>query len=163
MPEPCPGCHARFDALGGPTDPYGGASAACWRAYGDVLAREFSDPAYFAAHQWSAHAYLAQHPSRRSRAAVQSVYVHLVALQLLVERGLPAATVGRALARLTASRPSFAWLTPPEDRGAVDVTHLAGAPGPEEHEARARRWAEAVWQAWAAHHATIRTLASTLL
>ena len=52
----------------GPTHPYYGCSPACWARYGEVLAREFQDPAYFGLHQLTVDAYAVQHPGSRSGA-----------------------------------------------------------------------------------------------
>jgi hypothetical protein len=161
--EPCPGCGLLLEAVAGPTDAYGGASAACWRLYGDVLSREFSDASYFASNQLSAHAYMAQHPSQSSRAAVQSVWVHLAALQLRLERDAPVDVVARAMARLTAAQPTYEWLDPPASRGDVTVREIAAARDAEEHANVTRRWAAAVWYAWQAHHEAIRAVAATAL
>jgi len=49
--EACPGCGALLPVENGPTHPYMRSSPACWARYGEVLAREFGDPAYFALHQ----------------------------------------------------------------------------------------------------------------
>jgi hypothetical protein len=160
MAQPCPGCRLELEPFDGPTDAYGGASPACFRLYGELLAREFSDPAYFASHQLSGHAYMVQHPSRRSRAAVQSVWVHLVALHLRLERAASIPVVGRTMARLTASRPHFEWLEPPADRGAVTVRDVLAARDAAEHAELARRWASSVFQAWSMHHEVIRRLAA---
>ena len=46
--EACPGCGALLPVENGPTHPYMRSSPACWARYGEVLAREFGDPAYFA-------------------------------------------------------------------------------------------------------------------
>jgi hypothetical protein len=163
MTDRCPGCGLALAPFAGPTDAYGGASAACFRLYGDVLAREFSEPAWFASHQLSAHAYMAQHPSSSSRAAVQSVWVHLGALQLLLERDAAADVVARAMSRLTATQPTYEWLDPPASRGDITVREVAAARDADEHAKLTRRWADAVWQAWREHHDAIRALAATAL
>ena len=106
---------------------------------------------------------MAQHPSRSSRAAVQSVWVHLVALQLRLERDAPVDVVARAMARLTAAQPTYEWLDPPPSRGDVTVREVAAARDAEEHANVTRRRADAVWQAWRAHHDAIRAVAATAL
>lgn len=47
----CTGCKARFRDMEGPTHPYMESSPGCWAAFGDVLAREYSDPVYFEVHR----------------------------------------------------------------------------------------------------------------
>lgn len=44
--ETCPGCGLRLKRVEGPTDPYSGASASCWAAFGEVLSREFQELSY---------------------------------------------------------------------------------------------------------------------
>lgn len=44
--EKCDDCGVTLPAVEGPTHAYLGASPACWALYGEVLAREYSDPAY---------------------------------------------------------------------------------------------------------------------
>lgn len=84
----CPGCAACFPDTPGPTHPYMESSSGCWAAFGDVLAREYSDPVYFDIHRLSVDAYAVQHPGRPSRQSIQSVGVHLVRLHLFLEQGL---------------------------------------------------------------------------
>src|SRR4051794_24590014 len=103
MKSRCPGCAVELDQLEGPTDPYGAASPACWAVFGIVMAREFSGEAHFASHRLSVDAYMAQHPSQSSRAAVQSVWLHLVGLHLVLERQSAPSYVARLLGQL--SRP----------------------------------------------------------
>ena len=157
----CPGCGVELPVRDGPTDLYGGASAACWALYGEVLAREFSDAKHFAVHRLSVDAYMAQHPSQVSRAAVQSVWVHLAGLHLVLDRCLPAPRVGRMLARLT--HRNFEWLEPPLSRGASNVAQVAVAAEAEEHLQAVERWARETWQAWALHHAAVRALVAQLV
>jgi hypothetical protein len=41
--------------------------------YGEMLAREYGDPAYFRVHQLTVDTYAVQHPGPRERRAIQSV------------------------------------------------------------------------------------------
>lgn len=88
----CPGCGARFPAFDGPVHEYMESSAGCWRAFGEVLAREYGNPKLLAIHRLSIDAYAVQHPGGASRQAVQSVGVHLARLCLFLERGLGSAS-----------------------------------------------------------------------
>jgi|GEM_PF-3222924 len=47
---------------------------------------------------------------------------------------------------------SFPNLTPPDDRGRITVADVVDALGPEEHQKRVMQWAQAVWNAYRAHH-----------
>ena len=53
----CPGCRLVLPAQDGTTHPYIGSSTACWALFGDVLAREFQDPAYFRLYQLTVDTY----------------------------------------------------------------------------------------------------------
>ncbi len=157
MKSRCPGCAVELDGIDGPTDPYGGSSPACWAAYGIVMARAFSDEGHLTARRLSVDAYMAQHPSRGSRAAVQSVWVHLVGLCLVIERGVAPTHVARVMAQLTRFKRASDWLEPPLLEG-ITAKDVASATGPEEHAQATRRWAEFVWGAWRPHYAAIRAL-----
>jgi hypothetical protein len=122
------------------------------------MAREFSGEGYFTARRLSVDAYMAQHPSRVSRASAQSVWVHLVGLCLVIERGVAPTHVARAMAQLTRFKRAFDWLEPPFLDG-ITAKDVASATAPEEHAQATRRWAEFVWGAWRLHRAAIRTLA----
>jgi hypothetical protein len=134
-----------------------GSSPACWAAYGEVLAREYSDPAYFQVHRLSVDAYAVQHPGRPGPQAIQSVAVHLIRLCLLLERGLPMARANDAMLKASEREDLYVWLEPPASRGSVTVGDVAGAQEPDAHMAVVRRWAVSAWQAWEPHHGTIRS------
>jgi hypothetical protein len=158
MKSMCPGCALELEALEGPTDPYGASSPACWAAYGIVMAREFSGEEHFASHRLSVDAYMSQHPSRVSRAAVQSVWLHLVGLCLVLERRATPDYVGRVLRQLSRPKRQFDWLDPPP-LGGLTVSHVVQATSLEEYQRATRRWAGFVWDAWLPHHGAIRALA----
>jgi hypothetical protein len=153
----------------GPVHPYFGAAPGCWALYGEVLARAYEDRRFAPRHQLTVDAYAAQHPGRSDdRRAVQSVAVHLIGLHLALEP--TPATVGRdvtPLLRAAADRSvEFRALPRPTHLGAVTVidVHAASATGdPDAYLAAVRRWANAVWAAWAAHHAEVRRWAALLL
>ena len=62
----CPGCGARVRDFDGATHAYIGAVAGCWELFGEVLAREYEQPAYFAVHHLTVDAYAVQHPGTPS-------------------------------------------------------------------------------------------------
>jgi hypothetical protein len=132
------------------------SSPACWAAYGEVLARKYSDPAYFAVHRLSVDAYAVQRPGQPSPQTLQSVAVHLVRLCLLLERGLPMERANAAMLAASEQEKGFVWLAPPASRGALTVVDVKDAKDVEDHMRRVRAWAASAWQAWAPHHATIK-------
>jgi hypothetical protein len=151
----CPGCGAVLPVREGPTHAYIGASPACWALFGEVLAREFGDPAYFRLHQLTVDTYAVQHPGVPEPHSIQSVAGHLITLCLVLERGGDPAA-GPKLHRRLAQRHSFEWLEPPRPNGRITVADVLEARSPAEHERYVEAWARDVWAAWEPHHATVR-------
>ena len=134
------------------------SSPACWAAYGEVLAREYSDPAYYRVHRLSVDAYAVQHPGRPGPQAIQSVNLHLIRLCSLLEIKLPMEKANDAMLAATRQKERYAWLTPPRSLGEVTVKDVYEAREVEGHLAAVTRWAESAWRAWAPHHETVREL-----
>lgn len=151
----CPGCAALLPAEEGPTHAYMRSSPACWARFGDVLAREFGDPAYFALHQLTVDAHASQHSGGAERRAIQSVGLHLMTLCMVIEDGADPRK-GPALHRRMVTRPAFDRLDPPSMDGRLTVSDVRGATTPAEHERLVRAWVTDAWQAWAPHHDTVR-------
>src|SRR3954468_22910078 len=82
----CPGCGLDLPPAVGPTHPYIGASAECWRLYGIVLERAYRSERDML--QLVVDTYACQHPGGESRKATQSVGLHLTTLSLFVEAGV---------------------------------------------------------------------------
>jgi len=159
---PCPGCGALVPNIDGPTHAYIGASPGCWKVYCDVLAREYGElrnPPY---HRITVDAYAAQHPGVESRRSVQSVAGHLIALHLVLERGLDTAYVTKVLGGIPKAADRFEWLTPPDFGRSMTVLDVAAAVTPEDHERAVRAWAASVWDAWREHHGTVHDWAKML-
>jgi len=132
------------------------SSPACWAAFGEVMAREYADPALMAVHRLSVDAYAVQHPGGRDDQSVRSVSFHLARLCLTVAHGLAPAPVDAAMRQVAQARTD--WLRPPAERGAITVGHVRGAPTPEHHAEAAGLWARSAWAAWAVHHPTVLRL-----
>lgn len=156
----CYGCGAEVSAAPGPTHRYIGAAPGCWAIFGEVLARDYGELAMPLEHRFVVDAYAAQHPGHESLQAVRSVAVHLIALHLLLECGLPPRRVTAALGRHT-KRPDLCWLSPPQHRGSVTVLRVHAAHDPQQRAGICRQWGESVWAAWAPHHAQIRSWAAS--
>ena len=152
----CVGCGGLFPAIDGPRHRYMESSPGCWQAYGEVLAREYSDEAFRSAHHFTVDAYAVQHPGSPSPQSIRSVGVHLISLHLLLERGLSSDDAARALQVALKASKHYVWLTPPVSMGPITVADVRIAPEPSEHKKIVREWAEASWAAWRAHHDTIR-------
>jgi hypothetical protein len=152
----CPGrglvLPARPDA---PKHPYVGASAECWAFYGEVLAREYEDPAYSRVHQLTVDTYSVQHPGVPERRSIQSLALHLITLCLVLEHGVDP-TAGPGIHKRLVKRPGFDWLEPPVSIGEMTVADVRRARSATMHGCLVRRWALDVWHAWTPHHATVR-------
>ena len=157
--ERCPGCGVELPAFAGPVHRYMESSPSCWAAYGEVLAREYNDPAFMAAHRLTVDAYAVQHPGRPSPQSIQSVGVHLISLYLVLEEQLSHRAATQLMQR-SADRMHFVWLEPPLDRGERNVTTVVAARSPDEHVRAVQSWAQSVWQAWSQHHSQVRAWAA---
>lgn len=158
--ERCPDCGAPLPAVDGPTHRYIGASAACWALF-SALNNAGEPPLAPAPHlALLPDAYAAQHPGVPSPQAIQSVAVHLITLHGVFVRGVTmsqavwlrqAALVGRD------KHARFTWLTPPDLTRGLTVADIVAGATPESRTDLARQYITDVWQAWAAHHATVAT------
>lgn len=140
------------------------SSPGCWAVYGEVLAREYENPALMANHQLTVDAYALQHPGdgHAERAARRSVYLHLIGLCAVLERELPPYRATRLIKKVAESGFEPQWFEPPVELGEVTVADVHDA-GPAEHLEAVERWARSVWQAWFPHHAEIRRRLEVLL
>ena len=144
--EPCFGCGGRFPASDDPTHPDMLSTPGCWAAYGRLLVREYESPPLFAAaHRLTVDAFAVQHPGDAGdRRAVQSVWIHDVALHLVIGEGRPAANAVAALRRL--ARRDFAPL-PPCPRFALTHADVLARPAAD-HATGVRAWAADAYAAW---------------
>ncbi len=153
----CPGCGVVLPVVEGPTHAYMESSPACWSAYAEVLAREYSDPALLArVHRLTVDAYAVQHPGHAAPPAVQSVAVHLMSLGALHEQGATPERAGDLIREAVRIRGRHPRLARPASLGAVTVAEVRAARTPAEHEDRVRAWARSAWEAWAEHHPQVR-------
>ncbi|HLJ30453.1 MAG TPA: DUF5946 family protein [Candidatus Angelobacter sp.] len=160
--EPCLACGGGFPSIEGPTHRYLESSPGCWAAYCEVLAREYSDPAYSRLHRLTVDSYSVQHPGRPSPQTIQSAAGHLVGLYMVLERGRSAEEATGAIGALTQRKGRYQWLTPPGSMGAVTVADVQTTASVEAHLACVQKWADSAWQAWTAHHDTVRMWADEL-
>lgn len=160
----CPGCKVVLPGFIGPTHEYMEASPACWDMFSRVLAREYSDPQYGAAHRLTVDSYAAQHPGKQERRAIQSVNLHLVSLHLMLDRLLAGEFATRVLGLMTQRlKEEFVWLAPPASLGDLTVADVAKANSAEDHIGKVTAWANSVWRAWQPHHPAITKLADRAL
>ena len=133
------------------------SSSGCWAAYGEVLAREYGNPALFArVHRLTVDAYAVQHPGRPSRQSIQSVALHLVSLCLALEHGATSQEATLALREGTRAKGRYVWLSTPASLGSLTVADVLPAREATAHEVLVRQWAGAAWAAWSLHHSVVR-------
>lgn len=150
--SPCPGCGLALLHSDGPKHRYFGSSASCWALFGEILAREFGDPAYFGAHQLTVDTYAVQHPGVPERRSIQSVGLHLMTLGLFLGGRADIRQGPELHKRIMAKHPAFHWLEPPPMSGRMTVADVLEARHARQHEQLVFKWARDVWEAWAPHH-----------
>lgn len=155
--QPCPGCGIVLPSVDGPTHRYMLSSPECWAVYGEVLAREYSNLAYWRSHRVTVDCYAAQHPGEPSPQSINSVCLHLMRLCATVEQELEADAAVGLMKRIAANKRDLVWLDPPPDLGAASILDVAGAATAAEHEQAVMAWARSLWTAWSPHHAQVRS------
>jgi hypothetical protein len=160
--EVCCGCGVILPQIDGPVHRYMESSPSCWATYGQVLAREFSDPGYMAVHRLTVDTYAVQHPGRPSPQAIQSVACHLVSLHATIELKMPLAAATQLLGTC-ADTMQFEWMTPLPGPFAVTVADVWGATDAGSHGVAVEKWANAAWRGWEPHHARVRAWAEKAL
>jgi Family of unknown function (DUF5946) len=153
----CPQCGAVVPEMDGPVHAYVPSAPRCWAAFGALRADEVLRFPGSEVNNLVVDAYMAQHPGdgtdRRDR---QSVFVHLVSMCAVIERGASLSRSPDVLRAVLAHTTEFPVLR--RARGAGDLTVLSAidATSIEDHDARVRAWAASAWDSWREHHPTIR-------
>lgn len=148
--------------MAGEVDAYKAATPACWAAFGQLLAADYSqwEPRR---HRLTADTYMAQHPGFATPSGRRSVLVHLVGLWLTLERGLSPEEAGPLVGRVFPDKSvPPAELAPIPALAGINVADVLGTPA-DQQEARVETWARFVWDAWRPHHSTVLRLGETLL
>lgn len=143
--------------MSGPTHRYMESSPGCWHVFGEILARQFSDPGLRDVQRFTADTYAVQHPGRPSPVAIQSVCGHLMSLCVVLEKHAPYRYADHVLKAAVDGRIPFSWLAPPRSLGELTVVDVKAATSTGEHREKVQAWAQSAWSAWAEHHDTIRT------
>jgi hypothetical protein len=158
----CIGCQALVldlpDSLG-PEHTYIGASPGCWTIFNGVQMQHLYDPQYGHLPFLATNTYMVQHPGVPGPQAINSVALHLIGLYGDLDMKWSYAYTVRLMGQ--AARPQFFWLEPPKSYPLtiVDISHSENVAN---HVKRIREWAASTWQAWSAHHATIRQWAAAM-
>jgi hypothetical protein len=157
----CDGCGALVPDVTWPVHRYIGASPGCWAIYAEVFGGGLLGPLPGPYGALIVDAYAAQHPGVPGPQSTQSVWVHLIALQLVLEGGQPTTQLIRIRKAVGELFPDLPWLEPPGFLGEVTFPDLdAASDGPLDE--LAARWVEGVWVAWAVHHDAVRSKAGDL-
>ncbi|WP_286196734.1 DUF5946 family protein [Tropicibacter sp. R15_0] len=152
----CPGCGACLPEIAGPTHSYMTSSAACFEAFTDVLAFEYSDSALLPTHRLTVDTFAVQHGGGgETRRQVQSTGLHLARLYLQLGRNLTPQDSNNVMLGLGQHKASLIYLAPPQSYTMTvsDVRPFAGGP---QHATKVREWAKATWADWQDHHAYIQ-------
>jgi hypothetical protein len=155
----CVGCGGLVPDEAGPIHRYMTASPGCWRIYTELGAGGLP-PSPWAG--LTVDAYAVTHPGIPGPQSTPSVWIHLLTLCFILDRGWP---VDRAIALRRAAADSFdgwPWLQPPTSMGAVTAIDLAEAIDPDAAAGLVWGWVEGVWMAWSARHAAVRARADRL-
>ena len=139
------------------------ASPGCWRTYTELgaggMPRTARSPL-------TVDAYAVTHPGVPGPQSTPSVWVHLVTLCAVIEKGWAVQHSVR-LRRVGADAfDRWPWLNRPESMGEVTVVDV-GRAVEAGLEARAadlvEAWIDAAWGAWSAHHAAVRARTDELV
>jgi hypothetical protein len=158
----CYGCGALVPDVTWPSHRYVGASPGCWAIYAEVAGGGLLPPLQTPYGALVVDAYMAQHPGVPGPQSTRSVWVHLIALHLVLEGGWPASQLVRIRKAVADVFPALSWLEPPSFRGEVtfpDLTEAFAIPSGD----LARHWVDGVWAAWAIHHELVRARAAKLV
>ncbi|MBN1271958.1 MAG: hypothetical protein JXB26_06765 [Candidatus Aminicenantes bacterium] len=153
----CFSCGGEYPDIQGPIHRYMKSSPGCWAVYGEVLAREYSNPDYFQVHRLTVDAYAVQHPGSIDRQSIHSVGLHLIRLCLFLEHNLTPENANDAMLEAGKEKHNFIWLKPPGTFGNITAADVAKARDVSEHKKIVRAWAQNAWDAWSVHHNTIRS------
>jgi hypothetical protein len=158
----CYGCGGLVPDVTWPVHRYFGASPGCWAIYTEVVGGGLLGPIPPPHGALLVDAYAAQHPGAPGPQSTPSVWIHLIALHLVLEGGWRADQSVQIRRFAADSFQDWSWLEPPLTTGEITVADLDDASdGPVED--LARRWVEGVWAAWAVHHEAVRVRAAALV
>ncbi len=159
----CFSCRAMVPDLSGSTHRYMNSAPGCWKLYGELLAREFSDYYDADTHGLTVDTYAVTHPGEPQRVTVQSVNIHLLRLYFRLEKDVPGDSAPVLMRKILGNKElvsRLTWLEPPSFEHTMNITDALEAGSFDEHMELARAWAESAWGAWKALHlATIEQLA----
>lgn len=159
MMETCSSCGAETPlSPTGVTHAYLDASPGCWARYGEVLAREYSDPKCFSVHALTVDAYALQHPGQESPKTVNSLNLHLTSLYAYYRKDVELHELSNLKSLLVNFKNQFRWLPPPKDLGVITVNEIWSVNTALQHRERVLEWGETVLDCWREHHGYIEEI-----
>lgn len=154
--ETCVGCGAEFEQVDGPVHEYMHSSPACFAAFNRLLVEEYSSHELKDVHRLTVDTWAVQHPGfKEERRAIQSIGLHLARLFLQLQSPRPPAETNAVMLDFSRHKATLKYLAPPVTFG-VTVADVAPFAGSSSHAEQVRRWAEATWRDWSAHHGYVR-------
>jgi hypothetical protein len=161
---PCVGCRGLVPDEDGPIHRYMTASPGCWRMYTELGAGSMPRTARS---PLTVDAYAVTHPGVPGPQSTPSVWIHLVTLCAVLEKGWAVEHAVR-LRRVGADAfDRWPWLGRPDPMGDVSVVDVAraveGAGGATTAGELIEAWIDAAWGAWSAHHPAVRTRTDELV
>ena len=132
-----------------------GGTAGCQAIMDDLLARDFSNVAYFRVHRMMVDTYALQHPDRYC-VSPKSFAAHLTGLCFLFEHGGGRAVGTEPTRRWLDGPPRIRKPEVPSFRGSLTVAEVREAADPEAYARAVERWARATWEAYSALHSLAR-------
>jgi hypothetical protein len=157
----CIGCGRMVPDIDGPTHRYLGSAPGCWAAYTSLPFGGMAGPADLPHAAMTVDAYAVQHPGEPGPSSTPSVWIHLAAMQLVLEGGWPAARLVEIRRAAADANDGWPWLPPPDSMGGVGAIDVTVAPAADVA-AVVRAWVEGAYRAWTDYHPVIRTLAARL-
>ena len=159
----CVGCGGRVPDIEGPIHRYMTASPGCWRAYTELMAGGLPPSRHSAL---AVDAYAVTHPGVAGPQSTPSVWIHLITLCCVLERGW---SVEKAvfLRRLGADAfRGWPWLARPDRMGDVTAVDLAAVLARGDGGAAidlTDQWVRGAWSAWSPHHGAVRARTAEII
>ena len=145
MSERCAGCGLAVR----------GGTQGCREIFEALLARDFTDAAYFRVHRMFVDIYSLQHPEDACSSA-KSLAAHLTGLCWFLDHGGSQAVGNKSLRRWLNGASPVKKPNIPTFRGTVTIQDVRDAPNPEAYAQAVQRWGRSTWEAYSPLHALAR-------
>lgn len=153
---PCFSCGALVEDFEGPVHAYMKSSPGCWRAYGEIVAKEYAQENYDPLmHRITVDTYAIQHPGTAERRSIQSVNLHLIRLYLVLHNqivGIRANAIMKEMAENLDIKKKFVWMDPPSFEKTLTVVDVLQAIDIKKHAELVQKWGLSVLNKWIEKH-----------